>query len=141
MGVDIKGESLELARENAKLCKLEDRVKFKKSDWFSEVEGEFDWIISNPPYLTEAEWGSSQPEVHDFEPKEALVASEEGLADLLKILDEAREYLVPNGGIALETVIAHHGRLEEVAKSLGYEAIESWKDLNGRNRFFIAQKI
>lgn len=138
MGVDINDDTLALARENQIKCGLEDRVNFLISDWFSKVEGKFDWIISNPPYLTEEEWQMAQIEVKGYEPKGALVAGDEGLADLERILQEAGRYLNPGGGIILETGIGHHERLKELAIEFGYSKTESWKDLSGRDRFFVA---
>ncbi len=138
IAVDKSTEALALANENAIRNNLKDRVSFLHSDWYSEVQGTFDWIISNPPYLTKNEWETAQPEVQHFEPQQALVAEKEGLADLEKILVLAQNYLNSGGGVALETGIAHHEALDKIAKDLGYTQIESWKDLSGRNRYFIA---
>lgn len=138
LAVDISQDALDLAKENAIKCGLENRVNFVLSDWFNNVTGKFDWIISNPPYLTEQEWQTAQEEVKQFEPKGALMAEEEGLADLKKILEKARNYLNKSGAIALETGILHHPSLESLAKDLGYTRTESCKDLSGRDRFFIA---
>ena len=96
----------------------------------------FDWIVSNPPYLTENEWAIAAPEVRDYEPKGALVAADNGLADLFVILTSAQGYLNPGGCVALETGIAHHDALAIKAEKLGYESHRSFKDLNGYDRFF-----
>lgn len=140
VGVDKSEGALSLAKENAGYCGLADRVSFLESDWFSNVDGTFDWIVANPPYLTESEWRLAQPEVKDFEARSALVAENEGIADLEKILVEGMGYLNQNGGIALETGIAHHSALEEIAKRVGYGKWESWDDLLGRNRYFLVYK-
>jgi len=136
--VDASKVALDLAKENAKLCNLESQVTFIESDWLTNVNSSFDWIVSNPPYLTEEEWSSAQPEVKDYEAKTALVSGDEGLQDICKILGEAKEYLNPGGGITFETGIAHHERLCEVCDSLGYQLFQSEKDLSGYNRFFTA---
>lgn len=137
VAVDKSEEALALAKENAIKCGLEDRVNFLHSDWCSQVEGKFDWIVSNPPYLTEEEWESAQVEVREFEPKQALVAANKGLEDLEKILKQVRNHLNPGGGVAFETGIAHHEALVHIARNLGYTKMESWKDLSGRDRYFI----
>lgn len=138
VAIDNSSVSLALAQENAIMCGLEKRVTFLLSDWFTQVTGKFDWIISNPPYLTEIEWQIAQEEVKQFEPKSALVAADEGLSDLKKILEESRRYLNNPGAIALETGILHHQKLHALAKDFGYVKTESWQDLSGRDRFFIA---
>lgn len=139
--VDRSGEALELARENAAANALT-RVRFVASDWFSAISVErepFELIVANPPYLTEEEWETAQPEVREFEPKQALVAAREGRSDLERILVESPAHLSAGGWVALETGIAQHDRLQEVAKAAGFRATESRRDLSGRARFFLAR--
>lgn len=137
--VDLSEEALALAKENAALNDLQ-RVHFLQGSWFEPVEGLFDWIVSNPPYLTEQEWAEAAPEVKDFDPYSALVAPDDGLADLQTILEGALAHLNNCGLVALETGIAHHRRLSELAADLGYQRSESLKDSSRRDRFFIACK-
>lgn len=138
VGVDFSEECLTLARENAAVNSL-DRVEWIQSDWFESLGSRrFDWIVSNPPYLTEKEWSDAQPEVRDYEPRAALVAANEGLADLDRILNAAPGYLEDGGMVALETGIEHHDKLEEIAKSVGFGRTQSLKDIQGRARFFLA---
>ena len=139
VGVDINPQSIELARENAKLNNLETRVAFVQSNWFDKLEGKFNCIISNPPYLTNQEYDTAQPEIKDHEPKIALVSEEDGLSDLKTILTKAKDYLAPKGTIALETGIAHHEALTTIANDLEYSNILTKKDTNGKDRFFIAK--
>ncbi|MDX2108902.1 MAG: peptide chain release factor N(5)-glutamine methyltransferase [Verrucomicrobiota bacterium] len=137
VAVDTSGEALALATENAKANALETRVNLRLSDWFSAVPERFPLIVSNPPYLTEEELISAQPEVREFEPHSALTAPNAGLADLLRIIAEAREHLEPGGLLAMETGIAQHSALAAAA-SAGYSRWESRKDLAKRERFFLA---
>lgn len=136
--VDASEDALSLAQENAAANGLAERVRFVRSDWFSAVNGPFDLIVSNPPYLTQEEWESAEPEVKDHEPYDALVAENQGLADLERILRTAPEHLNPGGMLALETGIAHHPALEAIAKECGCKAWHGVKDLSGRPRFFFA---
>ncbi len=135
---DFSDAALALARENAAKCKLTDRLEFLKSDWLTAVPGTFDAIVSNPPYLTDDEVAVAQPEVKSHEPHSALIAPDAGLADLEKILRQARTRLAPGGLLALETGIAHHDRLAQLARELGYSASESHKDSSDFDRFFLA---
>ena len=66
--VDRSADALALARENAAQCNLAERVNFAESDWFAAVTDAYDLIVSNPPYLTEAEVAEADPEVRDFDP-------------------------------------------------------------------------
>ncbi len=135
---DFSDAALELARENAAKCQLTGRVEFWKSDWLTGVPGTFDAIVSNPPYLTDDEVAVAQPEVKSHEPHSALIAPDAGLADLEKILRQARTRLAPGGLLALETGIAHHEHLAKLAKELGYTATESHRDSCDFDRFFLA---
>lgn len=142
VAADISADALALARENFTL-NFEKKgvpadVEFLRSNWFENITGTFDAIISNPPYLTDAEWESAEPEVREREPRNALVAENDGLADLEKILRGARERLAPGGFVALETGIAHHARLEEIARNCGFAETKSVADLSERPRFFFA---
>lgn len=99
----------------------------------------FDLIVSNPPYLTQAEWQAADPEVKDYEPYGALVAANNGLADLQAILATAPQFLAPGGLLALETGIAHHEALAQLADATGaYATTESHRDSDDRPRFFLA---
>jgi release factor glutamine methyltransferase len=136
--VDASDDALALARENALLTGLSERVRFKKSDWFSDVTDKYDLIISNPPYLTDAEVASAEPEVRLHDPLSALVAPEEGIADLRRILEGAPKFLNPDGWVMLETGIAQHPQLAAVSVAAGYVKSEGRADLSGRPRFWLA---
>lgn len=140
--VDASREALALAQENALGCGLQNRVTFILSDWFSDFdpEGSFDLIVSNPPYLTDEEMESAEPEVRDFEPRSALFAEKEGLADLETILSGAYYRLKPGGVLWLETGIAHRDRLLGRCKTLGYSTSEGRDDWSGRPRFVKATR-
>ena len=139
VAVDKSEGALALARENAAFVGAPAETEFIRSDWFENVTGTFDVIISNPPYLTQAEWECAQAEVRDHEPLSALVADNAGLADLEKILREARKHLAPDGFVAFETGIAQHEDLREIALACGFAETESLNDLSDRPRFFFAR--
>jgi release factor glutamine methyltransferase len=135
--VDASDDALALARENTLLTGLSERVRFKKSDWFSGVTDKYDLIISNPPYLTDAEVASADPEVRLHDPLSALVAPEEGIADLRRILEGAPKFLNPGGWVMLETGIAQHSQLAAVSVAAGYGKSEGRADLSGLPRFWL----
>ena len=140
--VDASDEALALARENAAATGLAERVTFLKSDWFAALPAgvEFDVIVSNPPYLTDAEVAEAEPEVRLHDPRPALVAAEAGLADLRKIIAGAATRLAPGGLLALETGVAQHPALLTALAAAGLRDGESRRDLSGRDRFVLARK-
>ena len=99
IGVDLMPEVVKLAQSNAEKNQL--KVQFFQSRWFEHVEGQFDIIVSNPPYIDETDEHLSQGDVR-FEPLSALVAGENGLADLRHIIEQSPRYLKDNGYLLLE---------------------------------------
>lgn len=133
---DISEEPLSLAKENAELANL--NVKFEVSDWFENICGKFDLIVSNPPYLTEAEVLNAEAEVRQFDPPAALSSPDEGAEDLRNIIKESPEFLEKNGILALECGIAHPAMLkDENRENKNFSNIEIIKDFSGRDRFLI----
>lgn len=137
--LDASDDALGLARENAALTGLSGRVNFAKSDWFGAVTDRYDLIVSNPPYLSEAEVASAEPEVRLFDPAAALAAPEEGLADLRRILESAPRFLNPDGWVVLETGVDHQVALAEITARVGLVEGQGKPDLSGRPRFWLAQ--
>jgi len=136
VAVDTSAEALDLARENASRNRI-DTVSWLPGHWFEPVSGRFDWIVSNPPYLSKGEWENAQPEVRDHDPATALVADADGLADLRHILREAPAFLHPRGLLFLETGADQHPLLVAEARTLPYATVESKPDLSGRDRFLL----
>ena len=132
-------EALTLARENFAALGLEGRIQPVAATWFDGVPaGPYDAIVSNPPYLTAAEVAAAAPEVRQHEPRAALEAPDEGLADLRSILTGAPGYLRPGGLLALETGCDHHADLSARLQAAGFQAVEARQDLTGRDRFILA---
>ena len=138
--VDASEDALALAAENVAASGFAERVTTLRSDWFQSVptDERYDLIISNPPYLTAAETDAAAPEVRGHEPRSALAAEENGLADLRKIVAVAQRFLIPGGVLALETGITQHAELLELVGKQGFEKAESRRDLTGRDRFIVA---
>jgi release factor glutamine methyltransferase len=139
--VDSSESALALARENAAALGLAERVKFLSSDWFSTLPagGLFELIVANPPYLSAEETAQAAPEVRDFEPVAALTAGGQGLDELRKILADAPRFLAPGGLLALETGIAQHAELLQLAAA-DFSPAESLPDLAGRDRYVLARR-
>ncbi len=102
LGVDINPGALDIAEKNAEQLDLKARTKFQKSDWFSTIDGRFDVILSNPPYIPESELENLMPEVKNFDPSLALNGGESGLEPYELILEKAGEFLAPQGILLFE---------------------------------------
>ena len=136
--VDCSAEALAVAEKNSIVNNVRERISFVQSDWFSNIKGTFDVIVSNPPYVSEEEYRSLQPEVRCFEPKSALMAGDEGLADLKYILSKAPVFLKRGGLLVMETGCTQHAALRTYTKTLGYAKTQSALDLSHRERYFWA---
>jgi release factor glutamine methyltransferase len=122
--------ALEVARENVARTGLGDRVRLVDGTLFAGVEETFDLIVSNPPYVSPRDIETLQPEVVEWEPREALVA--EGATET--IAEGARSRLVPGGSLVLETADGMTGEVAALLRGLGYEDVTTTKDLTGRER-------
>jgi release factor glutamine methyltransferase len=139
LAVDQSADALQQARANAESLGLRERVSFRSGDWLKGLDFEADCIVSNPPYLTDAEWQSAQREVREFEPREALVAGDDGMADLKTIIREAAPRLATGGLLALEMGIGHGQALREFVIKNGYTEAEVLQDDTGRDRILLAR--
>lgn len=131
-GVDYQPQAVALAQENARRNHLA-RVAFAQSDWFSAVSGRFDLIVSNPPYIDAADPHLQQGDVR-FEPRTALVADDNGLRDLARIIDQAPDYLRANGWLLLEHGYQQAGAVCELLRQRGFSAVANRRDLAGQPR-------
>ncbi len=137
---DQSAEALAVARHNAQEIAAGTSIQFKQGSWFDCIDADecFDLIVANPPYLTQAEMKSAEPEVAGHEPTGALVAGPDGLDALKVILAGAGAHLSPGGLLALETGIAQHAALDTLAAKAGLKG-ESLDDISGRPRFYLAR--
>lgn len=138
MGLDQSSAAIELAEKNRLKFQLQN-VELLVSDWFSNIHNQhFDVIVSNPPYIDPQDPHLSQGDVR-FEPLTALVADENGLADIKKIIRGAKPFVAENGYVLLE----HGYNQAEVVRKLlienGYKNIKTKKDFGGNDRVTFGQ--
>lgn len=133
--VDKMSDAIDIAKRNASLNGVEDRIEFIRSDLFTEIAGrQFDAIISNPPYIRSCEIGSLQREVRCHEPMEALDGGTDGLDFYRAIIGQASAFLKTGSGLlAFET---GYDQAEDVAGLMTDTFVETkiYKDLAGIGR-------
>lgn len=137
-GTDISEKALKIAEENAmQNCS---KVVFLKSDIFKNINKsyKFDIIVSNPPYIETKTIEELSEEVQK-EPYIALDGGEDGLYFYKEIINNAKNYLNPNGYLAFEIGYNQKKQVEELLDKNGYKNIYSKKDLSGNDRVVIAQ--
>lgn len=132
-GLDVNAEAVQLARSNAQQNKLQ-QVAFTQSDWFTAVaKTRFALLVSNPPYVEANDEHLSLGDVR-FEPASALVAADNGLADLAHIVELAPDYLEDNGWLLLEHGFEQACAVRELLSRRGFSLVETRLDLAGHER-------
>lgn len=137
-GSDIEDKALSLARENKEITNISN-VEFIKSDLFENIDGKFDLIISNPPYINKEDYDKLEKELY-FEPKSALYGGEDGLLFYKKIIRKAPDYLNDQGHLIFEIGYDQKEILNKLLKGQGFKSIINLRDFNDFDRFIIAQK-
>ncbi|WGE81411.1 peptide chain release factor N(5)-glutamine methyltransferase [Actinobacillus equuli subsp. haemolyticus] len=133
LGVDFKAEAVALAETNRQNLGFQN-VTFLQSDWFSALENQqFDLIVSNPPYIDKQDENLKYGDVR-FEPLSALVAEENGLSDLQKIIQNAPLYLANNGALMLEHGWQQAQAVQQIFQQYQWDEIASFQDYGGNDR-------
>jgi release factor glutamine methyltransferase len=140
VGVDASVAALAVAEANARDLGLAERARFLQSDWFSAVSGVFDLIVSNPPYIAEAEMASLAPEVRDWEPHLALTPGGDGLDSYRVIARGAGARLMPGGRILLEIGPTQGRAVADMLTAAGLEGVRVLPDMDGRDRVVLGLK-
>jgi release factor glutamine methyltransferase len=139
-GTDISDAALQVAIGNTRDLGLEARARFRKSDWFAQVTGTFDLIVSNPPYIAADEMPSLSPEVRDWEPHLALSPGGDGLDAYRTIARGAGARLMPGGRLLMEIGPRQGAAVAALVMAAGLDDIRVLPDLDGRDRVVAACK-
>jgi release factor glutamine methyltransferase len=140
VGTDSSQDAMELARENVRGLKLEERMEVRRGALFEPLRPHerFDVIVSNPPYIPEGERGGLQPEVRDWEPAQALFAGSDGLAVLLPLVQGAPSHLNPGGLFGAEVGEGQAGKLALALRETGgFDQVWVRPDLAGKERIVL----
>ena len=117
--VDTSPAALEVARSNAAKHEVQKQVELVESDLFAAVPSQrrFDFVLSNPPYVAEAEIESLPPDVRQFEPRQALVAGKRGTEVIERLIPQAADRLLPGGHLLVEINPALHDAVQSLLES------------------------
>lgn len=142
IGMDASAAALQIAHDNADQLQLADRSQFMlldwgQADWISCLDGPFDLILANPPYIATAVTLSA--EVADFEPHAALFAGDDGLADYRVIIPALDRLLAPDAVALLEIGFDQAKSVSKIAQDNGYD-VDCKQDLGGKDRMLILRR-
>jgi len=138
VGLDRIPAAVALAQRNQSHLQISN-ASFLESDWFSAIDKQqFDLIVSNPPYIEPQDPHLEAGDVR-FEPRSALVAEDDGLLDIKKIIAQAPEYLVEQGWILFEHGYQHAEAVRNLLSERGFFAVKTRCDLAGHERATLGQ--
>lgn len=137
VATDISAAALAVAGRNAAQHGVDTRLDLIASDWFSQVTGAFDLIVSNPPYIAADEMPDLSAEVRDHDPEGALSDGGDGLSAYRAIATRAGGHLRSGGRIALEIGWQQGAQVREILGAAGFAEVTVLPDLDGRDRVVI----
>lgn len=140
VGTDLSQAALDVAAQNARALELTARATFLQSDWFADVSGQFDLIVSNPPYIAADEMDDLQPEVRRFEPRSALTDEGDGLSAYRLIAAQAIAYLTQGGRLIFEIGPTQARAVTAMMLNAGLTDVQVIPDLDGRPRVVVGKK-
>jgi len=144
IATDISLEIIKVAVENAQLHKVNDKITFIVGRYFQGIKqkgNQFDFIVSNPPYLSKSDWERAQPEIREHEPPDSFLGGEDGMDFYRTIIPDTSNLLSENGCLILEVGIGQTEIVSDmIEKTASYSRVEHIKDLSGIKRVVKAQK-
>jgi release factor glutamine methyltransferase len=138
-GTDISGTALATARANAERHGVSERARFAEADWTDGLEGTFDLVVSNPPYIAEAEIAALTPEVRDHEPRIALTPGGDGLGAYRRIAAGVRRLMAPRALLMMEVGPTQSMTVAAILAAAGLSVIGVIPDLDQRARLVLAR--
>lgn len=140
VGTDASEDAVLVAGDNAARHGVSDRLILPVSDWWEDVGGSYDLIVSNPPYIAAAEMAGLAPDVRNWEPRLALTDEADGLSAYRAIVAEARDHLRPGGRILVEIGPTQAHDVRAIFEAAGLEDVTIHPDMDGRDRVVAARR-
>lgn len=141
VALDVSADALDVARINLAQHRLEDRVCLRRGEWLAgQAPESLDAVVSNPPYVTEAEWQALPPRVREHEPRLALVGGSDGLDAYRCLAPQAYRALSRSGRIYLEIGASQGASVSTLVAAAGFCDIQCFQDYQQRDRWIAATK-
>ena len=140
-GVDISKLAIKIAKNNAKIQQVENRIRFIKSDIDKFSSSKYDLIVSNPPYINKIGYNNLDLGVKGYEPKQALYGGLDGLRVIEKVIKKSRFILKNNGLLVMEIGSGQHNNVSDILKYNGFYIKNIVKDYQKIKRCIISKKI
>lgn len=140
LGVDCSPAALNVAKRNAGMLELENRITFQQSNWADQVTGQYDLVISNPPYIQSDIWQGLSRDVREWEPKMALTSGPTGLEAYEAILSDLDRILAPSGRVLFEIGFDQGETVSELVRRFGFGNPSVIPDINGKARVVSFEK-
>ena len=141
VAIDICKEALNVAKYNAKIHHIENRIKFFKSSVDKFLFGTYDLIVSNPPYINKLKIKYLDEDVKNYDPKISLNGGEEGLEVIKSVIFCAKKLCKLNGKLILEIDPTQKKRVIDILKKAGFNNCKIFKDYSQKERFIISTKV
>ena len=139
IGIDASDEALRWARRNVAKLGLEDRCRLLLGNWEQKIDGVFDAILANPPYIASGSIAALAPEVSCYEPVQALDGGPDGLAAYRMISPKAASLLKPGGAVLAEIGEGQSDSVTTIFEAAGLEVVKITRDLSGIPRCVVGR--
>lgn len=137
VATDLSAAALDVAKSNAGVLGVADRASFMQANWFDGVDGQFDLIVSNPPYIALGDIAGLAADVRDFDPVRALDGGPDGLEAYRRIASGAGDHLGPEGHVVLEIGVGQEARVNGLFEARGFASEIHHFDLAGHVRCLV----
>ena len=141
VGVDISKDAIKTAKTNAKMQHVINRIRFINSDIDKYYSGNYDLIVSNPPYIKNIDYNNLDVSVKGYEPKVALCGGIDGFKIIEKVISKSNKILKNNGILAMEIGIGQKYKTTQILRKNDFFIFEIVKDYQNISRFILAKKI
>ena len=138
--LDVSKKALNIAKYNAKIQHIENRIRFINSNIDKFLGCKYDLIISNPPYIKRLDIEYLEDDVRYYEPKVALNGGDDGFSEILRIIKKSSALIKKNGKLIMELDNRQVNKMKDILRKYNFTILKILKDLSGKDRSIVATK-